>query len=111
LWPIGSLKIEERADENRSSPYLYGTIGSLRNWGDRALTQPEPGEKVGFSPDEVQLSVDGERVQQMQADLGGLPDLRQDRVVPLRQAVEGGSYDVSSQQIAQAMSSDLLGIE
>jgi len=78
-------------------------------------TGPSPsqsqGEKVGFSPDEVQLSVDGERVQQMQADLGGLPDLRQDRVVPLRQAIEGGSYDVSSQQIAQAMSSDLLGIE
>jgi flagellar biosynthesis anti-sigma factor FlgM len=70
---------------------------------------PNQGERVGLSPDEVQLSVDGEKVQQLKADLGGLPDLRQERVVPLRQAIEEGSYNVSAQQIAQAMSSDLLG--
>jgi flagellar biosynthesis anti-sigma factor FlgM len=65
--------------------------------------------RVGLSSDEVQLSVDGEKIQQLKADLVGLPDMRQDRVVPLRQAVEEGGYNVSAQQIAQAMSSDLLG--
>ena len=68
-------------------------------------------EKVGLSPDEVRISVDGEKVQQLKADLDGLPDLRQERVAVLTQAVEAGSYKVPNQQIAQAMSYDLLGKE
>lgn len=75
-------------------------------------TGPSPsqnqGERVDLTPDEVQFSVDGEKVQQLKADLSGLPDLRQDRVVALKQAIEEGSYNVSDQQIAQAMSSELL---
>jgi flagellar biosynthesis anti-sigma factor FlgM len=66
------------------------------------------GERGGVSPDEVQFSVDGEKVQQLKANLDGLRDLRQDRVVTLRQAIEEGSYNVSSRQIAQAISSELL---
>jgi flagellar biosynthesis anti-sigma factor FlgM len=76
-------------------------------------TGPSPsqnqGEKVGLSPDEVQFSVDGDKVQQLKTDLAGLPDVRQERVAALNQAVERGSYNVSDQQIAQSMSSDLLG--
>jgi len=64
---------------------------------------------VGLFPDEVQFSVDREKVQQLKADLDGLPDLRQERVAVLRQAIEAGSYEVPIHQIAQAMSSDLLG--
>jgi len=47
----------------------------------------------------------------LKSDLDGLPDLRQERVAVLRQVIEAGSYKVPSQQIAQAMSSDLLGRE
>ena len=76
-------------------------------------TGPSPsqnqGGRVDFSPDEVQFSVDGEKVQQLKTDLAGLPDLRQDRVTALQQAFEAGSYNVSGQQIAQAMSSELIG--
>jgi|SRR5208337_1370475 len=76
-------------------------------------TGPSPsqnqGERVGFSSDEAQFSVDGEKVQQLKADLDGLPDVRQERVVALNQAIEQGGYNVSDQQIAQSMSSDLLG--
>jgi negative regulator of flagellin synthesis FlgM len=67
------------------------------------------GETAGLSPDEVQLSVDGGTVQQMKADLSGLPDLRQDRVTALKAAIDQGNYNVSSQQIAQAMAADLSG--
>jgi flagellar biosynthesis anti-sigma factor FlgM len=73
-----------------------------------SLPSQNQGERRGVSPDEVQFSVDGEKVQQLKANLDGLPDLRQDRVVALRQAIEEGSYHVSSHQIAQAMSSELL---
>ena len=75
--------------------------------------EPSPnqnkGGSVGLSPDEVQFSVDGEKVQQLKSDLAGLLDLRQDRVTALKQALEEGSYDVSGEQIAQAMSSELVG--
>jgi flagellar biosynthesis anti-sigma factor FlgM len=74
----------------------------------RSSPSQNQGERVGVSPDEVQFSVDSEKVQQLKANLDGLPDLRQDRVVTLRQAIEEGSYHVSSHQIAQAVSSELL---
>jgi flagellar biosynthesis anti-sigma factor FlgM len=84
-------------------------VGPQRVGATGTSPSQNQGERVGLSPDEVQLSVDGEKVQQLKAGLSGLPDLRQDRVVALQQAIEGGNYDVSSQQIAQAMSSELLG--
>jgi negative regulator of flagellin synthesis FlgM len=82
-------------------PQGVGTTG-------RSQSQNEEG-RVTLSPDQVQFSVDGETVQQLKTDLAGLPDLRQDRVAALKQAIDEGSYNVSGQQIAQAMSSDLLG--
>ena len=82
-------------------PQRVGTTGPSQSQND--------GGRVGLSPDQAQFSVDGETVQQLKTDVAGLPDLRQDRVAALKQAIDGGSYNVSSQQIAQAMSSDLLG--
>jgi negative regulator of flagellin synthesis FlgM len=65
--------------------------------------------RVGLSSDEVQLSADGETIQQMKASLDRLPDVRQGRVAPLQQTINEGTYQVSGQQIAQAMSADLVG--
>jgi negative regulator of flagellin synthesis FlgM len=84
-------------------------VGPQRVGTPGASPSQNQGERVGLSPDEVQFSVDGEKVQQLKASLEGLPDMRQDRVADLQQAIEEGSYNVSSQQIAQAMSSELLG--
>jgi len=84
-------------------------VGPQRLGATGSSPSQNPGERVGLSPDEVQFSVDGEKVQQLKAGLSGLPDLRQDRVVALQQAIETGSYNVSPRQIAQAMSSELLG--
>ncbi len=66
---------------------------------------------VALTPDSAQLSVDGGKVQQLKAGLAAVPDVRQDRVAALQKAIASGSYNVSGQQIAQAMSSDLLGGE
>lgn len=82
-------------------PQQVGTSGSSPSQNQ--------GEKVDLSTDQAQFSVGVEKVQQLKTDLDGVPDVRQDRVAALQQAIASGSYNVSSQQIAQAMSSDLLG--
>lgn len=82
-------------------PQRVGTTGSSPSQSGVGNTE--------LSPDEAQLSVGGENVKQLKTELAGVPDVRQDRVAALQQAISSGSYNVSSQQIALAMSSDLRG--
>ncbi len=92
-----------------SSYGLSGQIGTQKV-GTTGTTQSQNlTDKVGFSSDEVQFSADGEKVQKLKTNLNNLPDVRQDRVAALKQAFQEGSYNVSSQQVAGAMFSDLLG--
>lgn len=58
--------------------------------------------------DQTQLSVDNGTVQELKAKLSQLPDVRQERVNALRQAISNGSYQVSNQQLGDAMGKDLL---
>jgi flagellar biosynthesis anti-sigma factor FlgM len=64
---------------------------------------------VGSSQDQAQLSANGAVVQQLKANLSQVSEVRQDRVDALRQAVASGNYQVSDQQLADAIGSDLLG--
>lgn len=56
---------------------------------------------------EVSLSSTG--IQALKAQLTNLPSIRQGRVQALQTAVENGTYKPSSQQIAEAIHSDLFG--
>ena len=58
--------------------------------------------------DKTQLSVDSATVQQLKANLSQVPEVRQERVDALRQAIGSGSYQVSDQQLSDAIGSDLL---
>jgi negative regulator of flagellin synthesis FlgM len=60
------------------------------------------------SQDQTQLSVDSQRLEQLQASLSQLPEIRQDRVAALREAVANGSHQVSDQQLAGAIHSQLV---
>lgn len=66
------------------------------------LTQADSGQ------DQAQLSADSVTVQQLKANLSQVPEIRQDRVDALRQAMSNGSYQVSDQQLGDAIGSDLL---
>jgi flagellar biosynthesis anti-sigma factor FlgM len=82
-------------------PQRVGTAGSAPS--------QNPSGTAAVSPDSAQFSADGEKVQQLKVGLAAVPDVRQDRVAALQQAIASGSYSVSGQKIAEAMSSDLLG--
>lgn len=51
----------------------------------------------------------GSTVSALAAQLKQMPDVRQERVAALRQAVQSGQYQVSDEQIADALHSQLLG--
>ena len=71
-------------------------------------TQQNRPAPVDSGQDQAQLSVDNETIQQLQTNLSQVPEVRQERVNALRQAVSNGSYQVSDQQLSDAMGSDLL---
>jgi negative regulator of flagellin synthesis FlgM len=71
--------------------------------------QPNSAALAASTQDQAQLSVDSGTLQQLKSTLSQLPEVRQDRVNALRQAVNSGSYQVSNQQLADAIGSDLLG--
>jgi len=62
---------------------------------------------VGFSQDLTDFSTDPQKVQELKTQLANLPDVRQERVQELRKAVQDGTYEVSTDKIADAMLADL----
>jgi flagellar biosynthesis anti-sigma factor FlgM len=70
--------------------------------------QQNPPAIVNSDQDQARLSTDGGTVQQMKTMLSQLPEIRQDRVDALRQAVSSGSYQVTDQQLGDAIGSDLM---
>ena len=64
---------------------------------------------VNSNQDQAQLSVDNGTIQRLKANLSQVPEIRQDRVDALRQAVSSGTYQISDQQLSDAIGSDLLG--
>ncbi len=62
---------------------------------------------VESNQDKAQLSVDSERIEQLKAALSRVPEVRQERVDALRQALGKGSYQVTDQQLADAIHSEL----
>jgi flagellar biosynthesis anti-sigma factor FlgM len=76
--------------------------------GSRSPAQRDRPVAVDSNQDQAQLAVDGSRVQQLKDTLSGVPEVRQERVEALRQAVGNGSYQVSDQQLSDAIGSALL---
>jgi flagellar biosynthesis anti-sigma factor FlgM len=74
----------------------------------RAGSNPSSTAAVPSSQDQAQLSVSSGNIDQLKAMLASVPEMRQERVEALRQAMSDGSYQVSDQQLADAMHSELL---
>jgi flagellar biosynthesis anti-sigma factor FlgM len=63
---------------------------------------------VNATQDQAEFSVDSSRIEQLKASLSSVPEVRQERVSALRQAISQGNYQVSDQQLAGAMSFESL---
>jgi flagellar biosynthesis anti-sigma factor FlgM len=66
--------------------------------------------EVNETPDTDGASLSsGSNVSALAAQVKQMPDIRQERVAALRQAVQSGQYQVSDKQIAEALHAQLLG--
>ncbi len=77
---------------------------------DRRGNSASPGTTgpVTTNQDQAQLSGDAGKAVQFKAALAQVPDVRQERVQSLQQAVGSGNYRVSNQQLADAIGQDPL---
>lgn len=66
-------------------------------------TAPSATAESSVAEDAATLSVDATRVNSLVAKALDAPQIRQDKVEALRQAVESGKYTVDPAQIAEAM--------
>ncbi|MGH9757980.1 MAG: flagellar biosynthesis anti-sigma factor FlgM [Candidatus Acidiferrales bacterium] len=70
---------------------------------------PKTSSSAGqIQSDHADLSSDGVTYTKLSSSLSSVPEIRQERVAPLRQAVQNGSYQVSDQQIAKSLQQDYL---
>ena len=69
---------------------------------------PRPPKAREGPADQVRLSIDGEELRELAAELSRAPEIRRERVEAIQQALLGGSYQVTSRQIAEAVFSELL---
>jgi len=93
-----------RIDLNPSAmPELDRSRGSVDSNKVADMIQQVPPTAI----DEARLSTGSDAIQALKAQLNAIPDIRQQQVDGLRQAVESGTYQVSPQRIADAMLADL----
>jgi negative regulator of flagellin synthesis FlgM len=64
-----------------------------------------------LTKDATAFSTDQQKVSDLKAQLANLPDIRQEKVKQLRNAVQTGTYEVSAGKIAEAMLTDLGGLD
>lgn len=67
---------------------------------------PAPGSKAALEKDKIELSGKSAEVGKLVDQVKQLPDVRQERVVELKQKIASGDYDPSSEDIADAIIKD-----
>lgn len=94
-----------RIDQNAGTQRTQDSTEAAASRSRGATAAAVRGELTG---DTAQLSVDQVRVQGLAAQVSALPEIRQERVAALGQAVQNGSYRVSPEQTAEAVIAELL---
>ena len=89
------------------APLPENSVPAGKQQAKQAAAKNRPEDSLGVQ-DETRLSVEGKKTQSLQSELAKLPEVRRDRIEALQRAVQDGSYQVSDEQIADAMISELL---
>ncbi len=99
-----------RIDSNQSGQAASESNqpASAQTAGSNAAAGGGPGVNLNLNEDQAQLSGTHVLVQALVAEAAQLPDVRQEKVSALRQAVQSGGYGSDPAQVAGALFSHLV---
>ncbi len=66
-------------------------------------------QEIVRGQDQASISVQAQQVSELRAEVSQVPEIRQDRVEALQRAIQEGRFNVTNEQIAEALLSDQLG--
>jgi flagellar biosynthesis anti-sigma factor FlgM len=85
-------------------------VTSAKKSGAQAPQQKTGGPPPATSGDTFQVSSRQAEVQSLTGQLANVPDVRSERVAPLKAAVQQNNYNPESAQVADAMLADQAGL-
>jgi negative regulator of flagellin synthesis FlgM len=89
------------ADINKIKPSLQPDIYPARNTGERDTRVTQSGTSpTGTQADKVSLS---DTLAKLEATLAEVPEVDRAKVDAIKQAIEDGSYNIDSQELARKM--------
>lgn len=74
-------------------------IDRVRRTSDKSKTEAASTSGGAQAPDDVEVSTEAKAL----LDARSVPDIRQEKVAALKQAIDDGTYDVSSRALAQRL--------
>jgi flagellar biosynthesis anti-sigma factor FlgM len=92
-----------------SNPNSAGALSGANGASSDSRSTASKNRSTTAASDRAELSREQSRVTALTSEVTGLPEVRQERVTALSAAIRDGSYDVSPEQTAEAMISEMLG--
>ncbi len=77
-------------------------LRTQKTQGKDAAAEGQSGESTRKA-DQVELSGKAREVENLRAEIGALPEVRQERVEAIRKAIEAGNYRIDPGKIAEKM--------
>jgi len=90
-----------------SEPLESGRVESQNSANASAASRSATAQSQALGEDQAQLSGTHVQVQALAAQASQLPEVRQEKVSALRQAILGGSYHPDPEQVADALLSHM----
>lgn len=104
------MKIDPNfVDPNNAAAPNVGNASNKPSFSTQSSKSAETDSSALDSGDTVEISGTLGEVQQLKLQLSQVPDVRASRVAVLQQQIQQGAYRPSSQAIADALMSNLLG--
>ena len=98
---VDSIKPQQVDLHVRRGETTMSDIGNIQGSGEARKAQPIGGQRLAQRLNPVKDVVEGDTVEiseraEMLGKIRDLPDVRVDKVAPIRQAIQAGTYDIDS---------------
>jgi negative regulator of flagellin synthesis FlgM len=88
---------------------IQGTnVSQLQNEPTAAVESRAKNTETTQNTDNIRLSEKARLMQKASQVIAETPDVRQEKVEPLKEAVDGGSYPVDAQKVANSMIANMI---